>query len=94
MIVSELATNALCHGAGPITVRPLLHRQDGDLSTEVHDHGRGRPVLRKTTADDEQGRGLALLDALMALHGGIRGMADDPSNPGKSIYVALSPTAH
>jgi anti-sigma regulatory factor (Ser/Thr protein kinase) len=93
MIVSELATNALCHGAGPITVR-LAYTQEGDLWTEVHDHGRGRPVLRKTTADDEQGRGLTLLDALMALHGGIRGMVDDPSNPGKSIYVALSPTAH
>ena len=93
LIVSELATNALRHGAGPIDRPPGLH-PEGDLWLEVHDHGRGRPVLQKTTADDEQGRGLALLDALMDLHGGIRGMADDPSNPGKSIYVALSPIAH
>ena len=93
LIVSELTTNALRHGAGPITVR-LSYTQEGDLWLEVHDHGRGRPVLQKTTADDEQGRGLALLDALMDLHGGIRGMVDDPSNPGKSIYVALSPIAH
>jgi anti-sigma regulatory factor (Ser/Thr protein kinase) len=93
LIVSELATNALRHGAGPIDVR-LAYTQEGDLWTEVHDHGRGRPVLRKTTADDEQGRGLALLDALMDLHGGIRGMADDPSSPGKTIYAALPPIAH
>ena len=90
LIVSELTTNALRHGAGPITVR-LAYTQEGDLWTEVHDDGPGRPLLQKTTADDEQGRGLALLDALMDLHSGIRGMADDPSNPGKSIYVALSP---
>ncbi len=93
LIVSELTTNALVHGTGPITVR-LAYTQEADLWLEVHDHGRGRPVLRKTTVDDEQGRGLALLDALMDLHSGIRGMVDDPSNPGKSIYVALSPIAH
>ena len=90
LIVSELTTNALRHGAGPITVR-LSYTQEGDLWLEVHDHGPDRPVVQKTTADDEQGRGLALLDALTDLHSGIRGMADDPSSPGKSIYVALSP---
>ena len=93
LIVSELATNALRHGAGPMTVR-LSYASDRDLWLEVHDHGRGRPVPQKTTADDEQGRGLALLDALMELHSGIRGMVDDPSNPGKSIYVALPTIAH
>jgi two-component sensor histidine kinase len=93
LIVSELATNGLRHGVGPITVR-LTYTQAGDLWLEVHDHGRGRPVLRKTTADDEQGRGLALVDALIDLHSGIRGMAVDASNSGKSIYVALSPIAH
>lgn len=93
LIVSELTTNALRHGAGPITVR-LSYTQASDLWLEVHDRGIGRPILRKTTADDEQGRGLALLDALMDLHSGIRGMAGDPSNPGKTIYVSLPPIAH
>ncbi len=93
LIVSELTTNALRHGAGPIDVR-LAYTQEGDLWTEVHDDGPGRPVLHQTTTDDEQGRGLALLDALMDLQSGIRGIADDPSNPGKSIYVALPPMAH
>jgi anti-sigma regulatory factor (Ser/Thr protein kinase) len=93
LIVSELATNALRHGAGPITVR-LTYTQAGDLWLEVHDHGPGQPVLHKTTVDDEQGRGLALLDALIDLHSGIRGMAVEASNSGKTIYVALSPMAH
>jgi anti-sigma regulatory factor (Ser/Thr protein kinase) len=89
LIVSELTTNALRHGAEPITVR-LAYTQEGDLWLEVHDHGPGRPIAQETTAEDEQGRGLALVDALMDLHSGIRGMADGPSIPGKSIYVALS----
>ena len=83
LVVSELATNALRHGAGPITVR-LTYTQEGDLWLEVHDHGPGRPVPQKTTADDEQGRGLALLDALMDLHGGISGTVDDPVTPARA----------
>ena len=78
LIVSELATNALRHGAGPITVR-LTCTQARDLWLEVHDHGHGRPVLQKAMADDEQGRGLALLDALMDLHSGIRGTLTIPA---------------
>jgi anti-sigma regulatory factor (Ser/Thr protein kinase) len=88
LIVSELTTNALRHGAGPITVR-LSYTRARDLWLEVHDHGRGRPVLQKTTADDEQGRGLALLDALVDLNGGINGTTGDPHTPGKSIYIAV-----
>ena len=93
LIVSELATNALRHGAGPITVR-LSYTSGGRPLARSPRPRAGRPIVQKTTADDEQGRGLALLDALMDLHSGIRGMADDPSNPGKTIYVALPPIAH
>lgn len=89
LIVSELTTNALRHGAGPITA-VLSYTSNGDLWLAVHDQGRGRPVLQKTTANDEQGRGLALVHALIGLYNGICGMAVDASNPGKSIYVALS----
>lgn len=65
LIASELATNALRHGAGPITVR-LSYASDRDLWLEVHDHGQPRPTLHQATADDEQGRGLALIEALTA----------------------------
>lgn len=88
LIVSELATNALRHGAGLITVR-LAYTQEADLWLEVHDHGQRRPILQKAATDDEQGRGLALLDALVELHDGINGTTDDPHTPGKSIYIAV-----
>ena len=88
LVVTELATNALRHGTGPIDIG--LSYSGKDLRTEVHDHGTGRPVRRRTTADDEQGRGLELLDGLIDLNGGARGVADDTDGPGKTVYVALS----
>ena len=41
-------------------------------------------------ADDEQGRGLELLDGLTNLNGGARGVVDDTDGPGKTVYVVLS----
>lgn len=89
LIVSELATNALSYGAGPITIR-LSHTSDCDLRLEVHDYGGPLPVLHQATADDEQGRGLALLAALADLHGGTWGVSDDHRPPGKTVYVTLT----
>jgi len=88
LVVTELATNALRHGTGPIDIS--LSYSGNDLRTEVHDHGAGRPVRRQTTADDEQGRGLELIDALIDLSGGARGLVDDTDGPGKTVYVVLS----
>jgi len=88
LVVTELATNALRHGIGPIDIS--LCYSGNDLRTEVHDHGTGRPVRRPTTADDEQGRGLELLDGLTNLNGGARGVVDDTDGPGKTVYVVLS----
>lgn len=88
LVVTELATNALRHGTGPIDIS--LCYSDNDLRTEVHDRGAGRPVRRQTTADDEQGRGLELLDGLIDLNGGARGVVDDTDGPGKTVYADLS----
>ena len=87
LVISELVTNALNHGDGPIALR--LSYAGGDLRVEVHDHGTGRPVRRHAAADDECGRGLELLDGLIALHGGERGVIDDRAGPGKTVYVAV-----
>jgi two-component sensor histidine kinase len=88
IIVTELATNALQHGAGPIQVR--LSYFSGDLWTEVHDDSPGRPVRQHPTPDAEHGRGLPLLDALIALYGGAAGVVDDLDTPGKTVYVGVS----
>ena len=87
LIVSELATNAIQHGEGPVQVRVSYAR--GDLRVEVHDDGAGRPVRRPVTADDESGRGLALLDDLIGLRGGARAVANDSAGPGKTVHVTV-----
>ena len=88
LIVSELAANALRHGAGPVGVR--LSYACGDLRVEVHDDGPGRPVRREAAADDEDGRGLVLLDGLLGMHGGMRGVTDDRVGPGKTVYLVIT----
>ena len=87
LVVSELVANALCHGEGPIWTRLTFDR--GDLRVEDHDGG-GRPVRKHTGGDGECGRGLELLDGLIELHGGERGVLGDPAGPGKTAYVVLS----
>ncbi|MEV0323308.1 ATP-binding protein [Streptomyces sp. NPDC050658] len=67
LLVSELATNAVCHGL-------VLEREfevavtvlaDGDCFIEVSDESPMSPELRgKGAWDEENGRGLRLLDAL------------------------------
>jgi anti-sigma regulatory factor (Ser/Thr protein kinase) len=88
LVVSELVTNAVCHGDTPIWMR--LSVGGGDLRVEVHDGGPGRPVRRHAGGADECGRGLELLDGLIELHGGERGVISDPAGPGKTVYVVLS----
>jgi anti-sigma regulatory factor (Ser/Thr protein kinase) len=88
LIVSELVTNAVCHGEGPIWMQLSFAR--GDLRVEVHDDGAGRPVRKHVGGDDECGRGLELLDGLIELHGGERGVINDQARPGKTVYVVLS----
>jgi anti-sigma regulatory factor (Ser/Thr protein kinase) len=88
LVVSELVANAVCHGDTPIWMR--LSVGGGDLRVEVHDGGAGRPVRRHVGGGDECGRGLELLDGLIELYGGERGVISDPAGPGKTVYVVLS----
>ncbi|NBM16202.1 ATP-binding protein [Streptomyces sp. GC420] len=66
LCVSELLTNVVRHlGDGvPVTVR-VARAVDGRTRLEVTDPDpRASPVLCRAAADDETGRGLALLDAV------------------------------
>jgi anti-sigma regulatory factor (Ser/Thr protein kinase) len=71
LLLSELMTNALRHArtapGREIGVRIALY--DRRLRVEVADAGGGRPQLRTAGAEDESGRGLALVRALADRHG-------------------------
>ncbi|MFF3877993.1 SpoIIE family protein phosphatase [Streptomyces sp. NPDC001978] len=61
LIVSELVTNAIRHGVGPITLRLIRHHV---LVCEVSDASDTVPRLRHARATDEGGRGLFLVAQL------------------------------
>lgn len=85
LIVSELVTNAQLHGSGRIELR--LCRTRDELWIKVSDGGGGRLSLSTADADAERGRGLRLIDGLLALHGGRWGVAE--RNAGKTVFVVL-----
>jgi len=59
---SELVTNAVLHGCGPVTVTAVVepHR----IECEISDGACNLPVVWEAEADDEHHRGLSLVDAL------------------------------
>ncbi|MDT0469609.1 SpoIIE family protein phosphatase [Streptomyces gibsoniae] len=61
LIVSELFTNAIRHGAGPIGLRLIRHDM---LTCEVSDTRDSHPRLRHPRTTDENGRGLLLVSKL------------------------------
>ncbi|MEU0757874.1 SpoIIE family protein phosphatase [Streptomyces albogriseolus] len=74
IIVSELVTNAILHGEGPVRLR-LIH--DGErLLAEVTDASSAGPHLRHARAGDEGGRGLYIVMRLSA-HWGVRHGRED-----------------
>jgi anti-sigma regulatory factor (Ser/Thr protein kinase) len=64
LIVSELFTNAVLHGRGPIEVR--MSTRGDTVRLEVHDRGGGHPALREPdpTGTRPGGWGLQLVDRL------------------------------
>ena len=87
IIVSELVTNAIVHGEGPVMVR--ISYASGCLLAEVHDDGPGRPVRRQAAAEDESGRGLAVIEGLLAANGGSLTVTDDDAGSGKTVCAAI-----
>lgn len=65
LLVSELVSNAVLHGAGPVQLRASKAGAGlGALRIEVSNGGRGRPRMRRVTNEDLCGRGLLIVDGL------------------------------
>ncbi|MCC8336002.1 ATP-binding protein [Streptomyces sp. R1] len=69
LVVSELGTNAIRYGRGPVRLR--LIRDQGRLLTEVTDASSASPHLRRARESDEGGRGLFIVMRL-STHWGVR----------------------
>jgi signal transduction histidine kinase len=87
LIVSELVTNALPHCDRQIEVTVAYNGED--VRVEVWDSGDEMPVRQAPRDDEESGRGLALIDALVKMHGGWWGIARHASRGGKAVYVTM-----
>ncbi|HET7357913.1 MAG TPA: SpoIIE family protein phosphatase [Nocardioidaceae bacterium] len=82
LATSELVTNAVLHGTGPLELR--LRARRAEVLVEVLDRATFQPRKLRPTPDDEHGRGLQIVAAL-ASRWGTRG-----TEHGKSVWCVLS----
>lgn len=86
LIVSELITNAILHSGGR-QIRLTLDLRDGVLCIRVHDGVPGpRPTAQSPEDDDENGRGLILVQEIARSRRGAWGVSDD----GATTWCELS----
>ncbi|MEU1275486.1 ATP-binding protein, partial [Streptomyces sp. NPDC005799] len=78
LVVSELVTNAVRYGGGPIGLRLI---RDAALICEVTDSSNTQPRLRRARTTDEGGRGLFLVAQLTTRWGSRYGQS------GKTIWT-------
>ncbi|WP_406304520.1 ATP-binding protein [Streptomyces sp. NBC_00885] len=81
LLVSELVTNAVRYGLGPILLTLTVH--GNSLRCEVTDANPAAPCLKEAAADDESGRGMHMLHEL-SHRCGIR-----PARHGKTVWFEL-----
>jgi anti-sigma regulatory factor (Ser/Thr protein kinase) len=82
LLVSELITNAIRHGAGSPVIR--LTWNGRLLRIAVSDHGDRRPCVRATTNIEPGGFGMQLLERLSHRWG------VTPRHPGKTVWAELT----
>lgn len=88
LCVSELATNALLHGAPPGREFSVgLHRTEELVRLEVRDSGPGRPTVQCPDDDACSGRGLRLVSELADDFG------VDEHVVGKTVWLVLKTSA-
>lgn len=82
LIVSELVSNAVVHGEGPVTIT-VFGRPSG-LLIDVRDGNHDAPRTGSFGTENEHGRGLALVDALAARSGW------EPLRRGKRVWAEVA----
>lgn len=83
LLASELITNALRHGSGCITL--LVTNGRDHVRVDVTDESLSQPTPRSAEVDDENGRGLLIVDSL-AHEWGIEPL---PRGGGKTVWFTL-----
>ena len=81
LVVSEIVTNAVRHGAPPVRLEVVADEEA--VVVAVVDGSARRPLLRDAGDDAEGGRGMTLLDLLASEHG------VDASPPGKTVWARV-----
>ncbi len=84
LVVAELVTNAVLHGAPPIVIR--IRMLDTCIHIDVADLGGRLPVMRRAARDGITGRGLRIVNALSA-GWGVRRLA----RGGKVVWAEVAP---
>jgi anti-sigma regulatory factor (Ser/Thr protein kinase) len=72
LLVSELVSNAVLHGLGPIEL-DLTEVDAGRYRIEVCNGGETRPLMRRAAQNEPSGRGLQLVDQLAGEWGSATG---------------------
>ena len=85
LVVSELVTNALLHGASPVVLR--LSAVGDRVRVEVEDGGRELPVRMRDNSEAMTGRGLSLVARLSSGWG-----VDAADGPGKVVWAEVGDT--
>jgi anti-sigma regulatory factor (Ser/Thr protein kinase) len=84
LMASELFTNALEYGTGPITLDVAV-RSDS-LRVDISDHSDTQPTARCAATEDIHGRGLLIIEQLAHSWG----VDLWPDGRGKSVWFTLS----
>ncbi|MFE9609096.1 ATP-binding protein [Streptomyces sp. NPDC006012] len=85
LIVSELASNAVRHARHGVFRLTIRHRGPGTVRVEVIDKCQSPPVRKTAGAEDDNGRGLALVEALSERWG------TEPLAWGKRVWADVAP---
>ena len=90
LVLSELMTNAVRYGRVPgRKVGTQVVRIPEGVRIEVHDARDSRPRVRAARAEDEHGRGLAMVDLLTGHRWGVL----DREGAGKLVWAELTPAS-